>query len=257
MLFYIFSCILFFLIVGQINAKSAFINFLIGLIVQSAETLKASSGFSLFWFIPCYVFLTLVRSLGSRNRYLYYSILFVALAFHFGVAGYLSSIFDTFPFSFHVALYCYPVCLLFNKIKSLLLFNRYVKYGSVPVFILTCIYIAKGHCPLFFSSSIFPAYTNPLGILIHDACALSCIGAFSLIYDLAKSGFVMKAGEFSFEFYLMHQFASYLVIYSFGESSGLGSIVHASAVIAMTMLGVLGLQKIGAYKYIFSTGSHA
>lgn len=251
LLFYTLSSVLYFIIYRHAVAHDSILSYFVGLAIQSADTLKKASGFSLFWFIPCYVLLTSLRSIAALNRYIYFIILAVAFAFHFGVAYYLSGIWTIFPFSFHVALYCYPICLIFARFRSFLISNRYVHYAGSVLFILCCMYIALTRSSLYFSANIFPRHGDIAGILIHDVCAISALSAFSHLYSLFRSRLIIEIGKYSFEFYLIHQFANYLVINAFGKIGGYASILHLCAVIAITMCSIWLLKTAKIYQYIF------
>ncbi len=252
LLFFSISSILFFLVYRQSTITGSLIHYFEGLLIQSADAFKNASGFSLFWFVPAYVLLTSLRALAASNKYIFRTILLLALGFHFGIANYLSTVSTVFPFSFHVVLYCYPVCLIFERFKAPLISNRYVLYAGFVAFVFSCLYIAATNSELYFSSSVFPGYDDIWGILVHDVCALSSIPAFSLLYSTFRSSFIAEIGKHSFEFYLVHQFVNYLILHILGDVRGYWSTLHIAGVIVLTMLSIILLKKAKIYRHIFS-----
>lgn len=203
--FYSLSSFLYLFIVQKQTLDAAFCHYWAGLILMSPDMIKQASGFLLFWFLPCYFILILMRSICLHNKIAKNLILFIAMSFHLYWAAEAIQYRAYIPYSISTALFCLPVCFVFEKIWPSIRQNDYFQKISAFVFIASLCLIVGFKSKMYLYEGVLPSVQQPFWLIIHDLCVLSVIPFFYYVFGLVNSKTIAFIGKYSLGIYLVHQ----------------------------------------------------
>ncbi len=198
--FYTASSILNHLLIEKIE----FSDYIAGLLIMSPPLIKASSGFFYFWFLPCLLTFVLLRSIYVLNSNCKVVVLLITIPFHMFVGLDLVQYLKWIPYNISVTLFCFPVCILFEKLwpyikkKQLLQFLLLLVWSSL----LILVYIYDHQ--MFLYKNMFSSINDPFWFFVHDICALATIPSLYLISSILKVKLLTIVGKYSLGVFLFH-----------------------------------------------------
>jgi|GEM_PF-5720021 len=244
--FYSVSSLLYNFLIIDISIIDFIKNYLLGLLILSTDLIKNASGFSLFWFLPCFLALITLRSIYVLNINFKLIFILLGVGFHFFFSSMLTPYAKWIPLSISVALFCFPVCLFFEKIWPYAKERFILGLICFSLFIVSLSLIGFYKNKMYLFASHFPNLSDPVWLLIHDVCVLSSIPGLYWLVSIYNSKTLILIGKYSLGIYLTHNLVYYAIKFTFPISRN--SLISVLLTIFFTILGAtlatLGINKI-------------
>lgn len=181
---------------------------LAGAVVGSADTVKAGSGLSLFWFLPALLTLTLLRSLAARG--VWQAVLIVALVAHLLVGALPEPVHVWTPFGLWIALFTYPLGGLVAWAWPRFVAPRLLVWGlgAGLVWGVTLAYIYRTRSVFNIGELALPSIENGFALVLHDVSAVAAFITLSALCGtaLGRSRLLAGLGRASLLIFLIHSF---------------------------------------------------
>ena len=173
--------------------------------VQSVFFIKKSTGFMLYWFLPCLCFLHLLRYM---QKTIGKPFLFLMLILHLIIGVFDEDVLIQLPLSCHPAIFLFFIGWIYGEAKDKILSYQYTKYISSLIF-FSLIYINhKIPYALFLAPGVIPNITKVHLLAYYDMLMISSIfGLYSIFIFLPDFAltFFSYIGRNSFWIFIYHQ----------------------------------------------------
>ncbi len=207
--FYLSACVLFALTFGRVDVGQL-VAALAGALVGSADTVKAGSGLSLFWFLPSLLTLTLLRSAARTGRAASIGVLVLALAVHLSVGSWPEVLRVWVPFGLPIALFIFPlgVLLAWGWPRYVAPHLRAWGVGAALVWMAASVYIYHVRSPFNIGELSLFGLDRPGRLLLHDVNMLAAFVALAALCTtaLGRVEWLASLGRASLIVYLLHSF---------------------------------------------------
>lgn len=246
--YYSLSSLIYNFFIIKISMSDFSINYSLGLLFLSTPFIKSACGFALYWFLPCYLAITIIRSIYASNSKNKIFLIVISLSFHFVLTNMLAPYIKWIPLSLSVALYCFPVCLFFEIIWKHLGKKTYFQILCFFLFVFSLSLIGFYKEKFWLFASILPSVNEPEWLLIGDVCALSSIPALYWFSSMLNLRILSYMGKYSICIYLTHNLVYYVIKYNF---KNLDSPIAAVLTALFTILGAILVTYLITHIIIF------
>jgi fucose 4-O-acetylase-like acetyltransferase len=233
------------------------LRFLRAVTLANSVSLDQATGFELFWFLPTFILLMLVRRIWTgaeaASRLL---ILVAAAAAHLFAALWLRPHVVWLPWGLPILLYMLLPCLIASYLGGPEVGRRWrvVASGVLFALCLSLCVVLKLRINLS-DYQVYDAF-SPGALLITD---ITMIAGALFIYGIShwiRSRLVGLIGSYSLQIYLIHgivAFALVAAVKPFDLPPLLGVVLSFGAVMAVSLLASFGLMASPVGKWIFAT----
>ncbi len=207
--FYLLACVVFALtLAGDAPGQRVFA-IAMGALIGSADTVKAGSGLSLFWFLPALLTLTLLRSWFARSGGAT-ALLLLALVAHVGIGALPEAVLMLVPFGLLIALFAFPLGQLITWMWPRYIAPRLLGWGAAAglVWMATLVYIYSTRSAFNIGELSVYSLAQPFHLVLHDVSALSAFVALAALCatPIGRIPFLAALGRASLLIYLIHSF---------------------------------------------------
>jgi len=178
------------------------------LIFSNALSLKAATGFALFWFLPALTSLLIIRSFVCSLQTKFALVAMVILMAALWLVFYSDIRVDFLPFGIVIALYMLPVGMAAGILAGILLMNRHqftILLLSIGVFVFLQVISITGDTRINVGSNQFQQHESWDIILLHVSLQITgFVMCLLLSRYLTKIPFLQLVGKHSLLIYLTH-----------------------------------------------------
>lgn len=207
--FYLLACVFFALTLADDSWGQRLFAVGMGALVGSADTVKAGSGLSLFWFLPALLTLTLLRSWHARAGG-GVSVLILAIAAHLGIGLLPEAVRVLTPFGLLIALFVFPLGQFIVWAWPKYVAPWLLRWGLIAgiTWIATLVYIFWARSAFNVGELTLYSVLHPLHLFLHDASALAAFVALTALCatPIGRLPFLAAMGRASLLIYLIHSF---------------------------------------------------
>jgi fucose 4-O-acetylase-like acetyltransferase len=229
--FVVITSILNFIMYSNYSYYDFFINLFRALFIASPSDIKTSTGFMLFWFLPCLTMLYIFRLFHHKLGKLFLVIPILSVVLIGSVPEYYLL---RFPYSLHVICFVYIAGYMYSNIHSYLIRDdKIIKLLMISIFIVLSVGSHFIGWELFLSGGMIPNYTEFYFIVFYFLFHLLCIpGIYHIISIMPKFLILILSylGGISLKIFLIHQ----LIFIAITQILGL--VVHAELSYVLTIL---------------------
>ena len=241
--FVVATSILNFIMYSNLNYSDFFINLFRALFIASPSDIKTSTGFMLFWFLPCLTMLYIFRLFHQKIGEWFLVLPILGIIFIGSVPEYYLL---KFPYSLHVICFVYIAGYIYSKIHGYLIRDdMLIRILMILTFIVLSVGSYYVGWELFLSGGMIPDYKELHYITFYFLFHLFCIpGLYHIISIMPK--FLIQIlsylGGISLKIFLIHQLVFIAI------TQVLGLVVHAelsyTLTILITVLAIYFMDKI-------------
>lgn len=253
--FYLPACALFAFTLANDSVGQRLVAVGMGALIGSADTVKAGSGLSLFWFLPALLTLTLLRSWAARVGGSTI-VLLLATAVHLGAGMLPRAVGGLIPFGLLIALFIFPLGQFISWAWPHYVAPWLARWGIIAgiMWAATLFYIFTARSSFNIGELTLYSVAQPLLLVLHDISALSAFVTLAALCTtwVGRIPLLVSLGRASLIIYLIHSliFQGLMIVAGrLGASSGLlMGLVLFGITLALSYAAALLLTRSHAFQ---------